>query len=86
MSSDDNACRDHEDDHDIFCCHDDIKDHDVIIFQLNVIIVIPITKQSQVDFSPSGVTVVALNGRHIYQLVQKGGSATSWAAEQVLVD
>ena len=70
----------------MICCHDDSIDHDVIIFQLNVIIVISITKQSEVDFSPSGVTLVALNERHIYQLVQKGGLATSWAAEQVFVD
>ena len=70
----------------MICCHDDSKDHDVIISQLNVIIVISMTKQSKVDFSPSGVTLVALNERHIYQLVQKGGLATSWAAEQVLVE
>ena len=85
MSSDDNVCRDHEDDHDMICCHDS-KHHDVIIPQFDVIIVISLTKQSEVDFSPSDVTPVVLNERHIYQLVQKGGWATSWAAEQVLVD
>ena len=86
MSSDDNVCRDHEDDHDMICCRDDSKHHDVIIPQFDVIIVISLTKQSKVGFSPSGVTLVVLNERHIYQLVQKGGWATSWAAEQVLDD
>ena len=28
--------------------------------------------QSYVDFSPSGVTLVALNKRHVYQLVENG--------------
>ena len=56
------------------------------ILKFNVIIVISITKQSEVDFSSSGVTLGALNKRHIYQLVGKGGLATSWVAEQVLVD
>ena len=70
----------------MICRHDDSKDHDVIIPQFDVIIVISLTKLSKVDFSPSGVTLVVLNERHIYQLVQNGGWATSWAAEQVLVD
>ena len=37
------------------------------------------------DFSPSGVTSVALNERHVCQLVENGGLATSWAAEQAAV-
>ena len=86
MSSDDSACCDHDDDHDMICRHDDSKDHDVIIFKFNVITVISTTKQSEVDFSPSCVTLVALNERYVYQLVETGGLATSWAAEQVLVD
>ena len=57
-----------------------------IIFKFNVIIVISITNQSEVGFSPSGVTLGALNKRHMYQLVEKEGLATSWVAEQVLVD
>ena len=35
------------------------------------------------DFSPSDVTLVALNKRHVYQLVKKGGLATLRVAGQI---
>ena len=34
------------------------------------------------DVSPSRVTLVALNEKHVYRLVKNGDLATLWAVEQ----